>query len=85
MQRYSGAFGTEVIRCTGLAVGAVLLPAAVWSAAYAVLLLAHMLGAFPSVFAQFPSVFSTGATVFAGSVLLTTFLIAGLWLARGRH
>lgn len=85
MQSISGAFGAEVIRCTGLAVGAVLLPAALWSAAYAVLWLAHMLGAYPSVFAQFPGVFSTGATVFAGSVLLATSLIAGLWLARGRH
>ncbi len=85
MQSSSGALGVEAIRCAGLAAGVVLLPAALWSAVYAVLWVAHMLGAFPSVFAQFPDVFSTGSTVFAGSVLLITALIAGLVLVRGRH
>ena len=85
MQNYSGKLGVEAIRCTGLAAGVVMLPVALWSAVYAVLLVAHILGAFPFVFAQFPDAFSTGSTVFAGAVLLITAMSAGLWLARGRR
>jgi hypothetical protein len=73
----------EAIKAAGYVAGAVLLLAAIWSAAYLVLGVAKHLGAFPVAFAQYPEMFTIGSTVFAVCVLVGTAL-TGIVLMRNK-